>query len=1367
MRILPLILLGVAVAADPAATVTAAASPAPGRRDEVFAFTGKYYNAAPSDYLLWDWGKLTTVCVYGLGVPDAAAVVAKARESRVKVVVGGIDPEKAQLLNASYQRRWVAETVTLVEKQDYDGVNLDIESAKGPEAKRAITALTCALRAALPKTKSLSFDLAAYPNTTLSGYDFSGLAACLDYLIPMVYDMTALTSPGHATASSNSPLFAVAESVRQYGQLGIAPAQLVLAFPWYGYSFPCAATTVPNAGVACRLIPKGVLGEWERGYGTALDALLQHNSTGPHRWDQASSTPWLEYIDTSAPTNPPPGVRGRISQYWYDDARSLGLKYAAAKSLGVRGLAVWTADAFHREDPSTSKAAAAALWGALPANSIIIDGLKTDDDGALTSLADVRDALGNHTLYKAMASACDWLVRNQINSASLPPIFCPSSKPITNWRGAFTGDYHASDVRKQTCALRPPLGPFWHVGQAAKALALASSVPVPEGVPAGHATRPRQEWRAASQRAGNFLLRQMRPDGLVTGALENTDIYPQTATAIEGLDAFYVLAQKFNRTDLGSAGIRAAEFNATNMFDRSEGLMYNFFNLSSNSPVTDKRLCGKPCASYFRLDLPLVPGTDDAALLNAWAAAGRPSPADSPLLPTFNDMLERQLQDEHPRGNWDAYLFCDGRMDVLCHRRAYWWGVPFLRSYELTGNKSHLAAAIRVGNWYMLAQRIDGGVFRQTTPTGLTASYGLTNSAAAAACIIWMRLFRATTDPVWLEPILRSLEFLLTQQMQDVSDSRLQGAVIEETAGPLASSDAPPWVVRDIAPSFFVHSIAKLLELSDIRHKTDDDATALFLGKPIWHRPLALPPLPPNSSSGTCTFRPMADCSNQALRKLNGTAAEMTQERCCTLCKAEKGCTVAVLAKAWPTASSGLNLCLLKPACDFTAAGANRVVCCLPGSGCPPQARPASPEFVLFRSPPFQLPANVISASVQITAQASPGIKSVDTGNQPHLLGAYKLAVDGVFLAMGPGRSPYGEQGVDQINVTSVLLNSDARNTNHGRNHVLAVGSFHTSQTNTTHYPWAPGAGTPRLALGLRVVLSDGTASVLVATDETWRAFDAQPAYNPAGNAGCIWYRQWQENLNMSVMPANWWGGGAAPTAAAGWSAAVVQPPFENRLALKSTRPVLVRRTTVSLQQRGPGHYIIDCGREIQGGIRIRIGAGAAQAGQKVSVGYGEELHDDHINPPAPNSPRNATIPGCAQCTVRCCPLRTTNVFLSHWTLTSEAQTIFEHEYKEFRFAEVIGAPPLTDDDVEAWIVRYPFGDEVEDALAPSEAPAQVPTAPAGLTSFSSSNNNLDTVFRLAQYTNVAASLDTSTDSNTRRKFCLPLPAVELFVTSC
>ena len=60
------------------------------------------------------------------------------------------------------------------------------------------------------------------------GYDFLGLSRCVDFVVPMVYDMTGLTAPGHPTASANSPLGAVSESVRQYLRLGILPSQLVL-----------------------------------------------------------------------------------------------------------------------------------------------------------------------------------------------------------------------------------------------------------------------------------------------------------------------------------------------------------------------------------------------------------------------------------------------------------------------------------------------------------------------------------------------------------------------------------------------------------------------------------------------------------------------------------------------------------------------------------------------------------------------------------------------------------------------------------------------------------------------------------------------------------------------------------------------------------------------------------------------------------------------------------------------------------------------------------------------------------------------------------------------------------------------------------
>jgi hypothetical protein len=295
------------------------------------------------------------------------------------------------------------------------------------------------------------------------------------------------------------------------------------------------------------------------------------------------------------------------------------------------------------------------------------------------------------------------------------------------------------------------------------------------------------------------------------------------STALEGLDALFVLANVSNYShhqlsdttaprDYVEAGIRSATWYASNAWVRGAGVMWDLWNTSSDSPVTDGH-----SFEYFRLPLPQLPGCDDGTLLDAWVAAGRPSASFSPLLPAFEEMLERLLKDEHPPGNWDAYLLCDGRTDVLCHRRAYWWGFPFLKSYEETGNATHLAAAVRVGKWYLLAQRLDGGIFRQTTADGQTASYGLANSAAAAATILWMRLYRATGDPSWLEPTQRSLKFLLTQQIQSTNetiDSHLAGAVLETTTAPPAGTDAPPWVVRDIAPTFFAQAVVELLTLA-------------------------------------------------------------------------------------------------------------------------------------------------------------------------------------------------------------------------------------------------------------------------------------------------------------------------------------------------------------------------------------------------------------------------------------------------------------------------------------------------------------------------------------------------------------------------
>lgn len=84
----------------------------------------------------------------------------------------------------------------------------------------------------------------------------------------------------------------------------------------------------------------------------------------------------------------------------------------------------------------------------------------------------------------------------------------------------------------------------------------------------------------------------------------------------------------------------------------------------------------------------------------------------------------------------------------------------------------------------------------------------------------------------------------------------------------------------------------------------------------------------------------------------------------------------------------------------------------------------------------------------------------------------------------------------------------------------------------------------PGIAFGMQII-NDSAAAMKIQTDSSWSAFNAERVYNPSGNAGCGWYRDPQEHLNMSLMPPHW------PKSVeedfskqVGWQAAVVQPAF-------------------------------------------------------------------------------------------------------------------------------------------------------------------------------------------------------------------------------
>jgi hypothetical protein len=185
-------------------------------------------------------------------------------------------------------------------------------------------------------------------------------------------------------------------------------------------------------------------------------------------------------------------------------------------------------------------------------------------------------------------------------------------------------------------------------------------------------------------------------------------------------------------------------------------------------------------------------------------------------------------------------------------------------------------------------------------------------------------------------------------------------------------------------------------------------------------------------------------------------------------------------------------------------------------------------------------------------------------------------------------------------------------------------------------------------------------------------------------------------------------------------------------LAGKTTQALSFTRAAPRAEataQLGPGWYVLDSGREFQGGVRLQLLPGA----------------------PLPPSGAAATLQLASELATNGSALwntRAGNHYQDVWTFPAapqhEGQSAVEHhEYCEFRYAEVAwrdagsGAPLALQPGVHFvlsfWVVRYPYDD-------------------AGAARVATSSPDLDAVFALAAGTLKATTLDFYADSNTRQR---------------
>ena len=257
------------------------------------------------------------------------------------------------------------------------GINIDIEGYSGPP--QDLTAFVRELRAALPAPAAVSVDVSALPINAhyarikySDGYDYAALAApgAADFLVVMGYDMEWVQPCSNALGNcsapalwnplSVAPLAGLEATVRQFQSLGVRPASLVMALPFYGVDYTCTSSVrgapcavylpwtgpgrrgPPAAWPSCQrdgcpshlpggTCPRLAYGPCKGCGRTVRDLLGQVNSTGAS-YETATASAVLEHFNAT---------QGRRHQVWFDDAHTLAIKSAWARRVGLRGVGVY------------------------------------------------------------------------------------------------------------------------------------------------------------------------------------------------------------------------------------------------------------------------------------------------------------------------------------------------------------------------------------------------------------------------------------------------------------------------------------------------------------------------------------------------------------------------------------------------------------------------------------------------------------------------------------------------------------------------------------------------------------------------------------------------------------------------------------------------------------------------------------------------------------------------------------------------------------------------------------------------------------------------------------------------------------------
>lgn len=297
----------------------------------------------------------------------------------------------------------------------------------------------------------------------------------------------------------------------------------------------------------------------------------------------------------------------------------------------------------------------------------------------------------------------------------------------------------------------------------------------------------------------------------------------------------------------------------------------------------------------------------------------------------------------------------------------------------------------------------------------------------------------------------------------------------------------------------------------------------------------------------------------------------------------------------------------------------------------------------------------------------------------------HKVYVNGSFVGLGPTQPIAGETRYDGFDVTGLLRS--------GTSNAVAALAYTTNMR--------------KFQAELVVEYVDGARTVF-GSGEDWTALNGERVFPEAGSIGvAAYFRAPKENLDARRFPFGFDEPGYDDSA---WVPAAQTTPLGTLAATPTDKVEEQLHEAVSVEQRGPGHYVLDFGRTWIGGVSYDIASGTD--GARVDLRFGEVRNAD----------------GSVRYN-----LATGNNYQDVVTLKDGPQTLETWGARVFRYVEVVGAPEaVTADTLRALALVYPFDPDAS--------------------TFTASDDDLEQVYQLSKNSIESLNLNFYTDSWTRER---------------